>query len=278
MPEEQSGIVSNSRGLFDAVDYTGGDVEVIEDAEKYMNGTALKTFEKYKQIFTTNWLPPGQLEGNTLIKVYWDTNDADNGTAPDTASIRIYTDTDDAKEVFMLPCPYGDWGLQIGTKIIYNFNPFKSYKIEMWSENPGLYEGVDPCFVILDYIRLDELHSGEVLNMGVYNEYMGGPENVPVIQQGVESIVGNDATLLTATITYPKPFANKPAISVNFPTSTYNIYSWVGRINSTNFVIYALSLSHGTPSGVKWSSQYTSNIPWSATGYLEPPIISPPNF
>ena len=38
MPEEQSGIVSNSRGLFDAVDYTGGDVEVIEDAEKAFRG------------------------------------------------------------------------------------------------------------------------------------------------------------------------------------------------------------------------------------------------
>jgi hypothetical protein len=256
MAQQQTGLTSNSRGVFDALHYTAGQVEVITGTE-YMNGCALRSYDVYQTMLTTDILPMGSLEGNIIIKVYWTTNDTSNATVAQL----VITDSDNVITKLEIPTRAGT--LDSGTRLTFNFNPTKSYTIEFKTTG----DLASNKYVILNYLRIDQLHSTAALNATLYSD-TSDIEPINLTQQGVGTINKVTTTAGLGVVPFPISYdiGTTPSVQVTLLSDPYFNYS-ITKVNVPAHTIMTVNYYLSTP-----IMPDTLEFSWSSTGNKTPPI------
>lgn len=258
MAQKQTGITANTRGILDALHYTSGEVEVIND-DQYMNGCALRTYDVDQRMFSTGYLPKGALEGNVVIKIYWET---DSSTTDVVAYLNIIDNDGNYYEVNV---PTRTSTLTAGTRITYNFDSTKSYNIE-FKTTEELPLGK---YVILNYLRIDQLHTTASLDATLYSD-TSTTEPISLTQHGYFHVSPISGDTWISTVVFPIAYDDgvSPKVNITIGNNPY------GKRAATFDVValeglFAMNYywTDGTPTT-------SSPIPfyWTAIGNKTPPI------
>jgi hypothetical protein len=238
-----------------------------------MGGCAVRSYDVDQRMFSTGFLQKGALEGNIIMKIYWET---DNSTT-DVVLELIVTDNDGTSVAVNVPTRTGT--LTTGTRITYNFDSTKSYRLDLVTTG-DLTVGK---YVLVNYMRIDQLHTTVPLDTELYSD-TNTTEPVALTQRGTDWMTAYNDHSANFIVAFPIAYdvGTDPQVSITITTNPWVDccpYSFDFGVSNGLFVGVLHFNTSETPADLEtYHAPTPIQFDWVAYGKKTPPISEDDNW
>lgn len=235
-----TGIPTNAGQVYDAVLFKGENSNVVYD-DQFQNGSAVQAKAPGMVLMDTKVLPVGTIQGWNSIFINWKSTN----TTDYLLRVEIYAGSDEVGWDIAFQCESSEFNY--GNEIIYDFDPYKTYRIIITS--------LTSEEVFLDYIEFTAIFPGTIIS-GI-RETLYGEECLQILDRGRGTVTGNGTPSVSATVPFNITYDEAPDVY----TTVYN-NNLKADPTTTSLSDFTLSVAH--IHNTNWSS--TQNVSWMAIG------------
>lgn len=270
MEIDSSGISKGHTLVMEAEINKGETVQTV-NGDGFSNGYAVVSYTPNEVIFQKSF-KKRELDGYYCLRDFHDVTDDStiSGTFTSIATLEIYEDgvlkvwTTGNSSDGKIPITYWDeYDIVRGERIYLWFDPSKSYEIKIRTalDIDGTYG------VILDYLQLEQIHSGNpIMNIVEYDGSTG--INMSIEEVGITSMTGNNTSSVTGTIVPWIPFK-----SILYADVQVESNSGLYNANTYNFSGLSFDFSIQRVDSMVISSATTLTIRYFCKGVADFPIV-----
>jgi len=173
-----TGIPANAGQTYDAIMFKGENSNVVYD-DQFQNGSAVQAKAPGMVLMDTKTLPIGSITGLNNLFINWKCSNTDDVT------LRVEIRAGEEEEGWDIAFQCEDASFNFGNEIIYDFDPYKTYRI--------IISSLTSEEVFLDYIQLTPIFPGTIVS-GI-RDVLYGSEVMRVMDFGQGTITGNGTVL-----------------------------------------------------------------------------------
>lgn len=241
-----TGIPANAGQTYDAIMFKGENSNVVYD-DQFQNGSAVQAKAPGMVLMDTKTLPVGSITGLNNLFINWKCSNTDDKT------LRVEIRAGEEEEGWDIAFQSEDASLNFGNEIIYDFDPYKTYRI--------IISSLTSEEVFLDYIKLTPIFPGTIVS-GI-RDVLYGSEVMRVMDSGQGTITGNGTSAVSASIPFNVAFDEPPHVYAS-------CHNTVLKADPTSIGLNGFTLSVKHVDNTNWSS--TQNVTWMAVGLVMLPF------
>ena len=241
-----TGIPANAGQTYDAIMFKGENSNVVYD-DQFQNGSAVQAKAPGMVLMDTKTLPVGSITGLNNLFINWKCSNTDDKT------LRVEIRAGEEEEGWDIAFQSEDASLNFGNEIIYDFDPYKTYRI--------IISSLTSEEVFLDYIKLTPIFPGTIVS-GI-RDVLYGSEVMRVMDFGQGTITGNGTSAVSASVPFNVAFDEPPHVYAS-------VHNTVLKADPTSIGLNRFTLTVKHVDNTNWSS--TQNVTWMAVGLVMLPF------
>lgn len=241
-----TGIPANAGQTYDAVMFKGENSNVVYD-DQFQNGSAVQAKAPGMVLMDTKTLPVGSITGLNNLFINWKCSNTDDKT------LRVEIRAGEEEEGWDIAFQSEDASLNFGNEIIYDFDPYKTYRI--------IISSLTSEEVFLDYIKLTPIFPGTIVS-GI-RDVLYGSEVMRVMDFGQGTITGNGTSAVSASVPFNVAFDEPPHVYAS-------VHNTVLKADPTSIGLNRFTLTVKHVDNTNWSS--AQNVTWMAVGLVMLPF------
>lgn len=241
-----TGIPANAGQTYDAVMFKGENSNVVYD-DQFQNGSAVQAKAPGMVLMDTKTLPIGSITGLNNLFINWKCSNTDDVT------LRVEIRAGEEEDGWDIAFQCEDASLNFGNEIIYDFDPYKTYRI--------IISSLTSEEVFLDYIQLTPIFPGTIVS-GI-RDVLYGSEVMKVMDFGQGTMTGDGTSAVSANIPFHFTFDEAPHVYAS-------CHNTVLKADPISIGLNGFTLTVRHVDNTNWSS--TQNVTWMAVGLVMLPF------
>jgi len=241
-----TGIPANAGQTYDAIMFKGENSNVVYD-DQFQNGSAVQAKAPGMVLMDTKTLPIGSITGLNNLFINWKCSNTDDVT------LRVEIRAGEEEEGWDIAFQCEDASFNFGNEIIYDFDPYKTYRI--------IISSLTSEEVFLDYIQLTPIFPGTIVS-GI-RDVLYGSEVMRVMDFGQGTITGNGTSAVSASVPFNVAFDEPPHVYAS-------CHNTVLKADPTSIGLNGFTLTVRHVDNTNWST--AQNVTWMAVGLVMLPF------